>query len=297
MLWIVYSFLSILFYSILNVFDKFFLSKKFKNIYTFAVILNVFSFLFFAVIAYFIQDSFVLNQGLLWTTIASILLYLMWIFWWKALSTGEVSRVIAIFYTNPIFNAILAAIFLKESITTVKWLAIILIVAGAILSSWDGKKIRNGLNKTYLYALLAALFGSVGNIFAKTAMVYWPALTVQTAGFLIAFPLYLSLLFNKKVLFEVKNYFVQKKSYGQMFLRSLLGFLAACSFMLAIGAGPVSLVVALNGAQPMLILIFSTLLSIFYPKIIKEVITRQAMTTKVTAIILIVIGIVLISLF
>ncbi len=297
MSWIFYTFLAVNFFSITNVFDKFFVSKKYKNIYSFAVVINIAYLIFFSITAIFIRHTFILNWGLFWTFIASMAYYLMWIFWWKALTTDEVSRLIAIFFTSPIFNALLATIFLKESLSGLKWLAIFFIVFGAILSTWKGKQAKKSFNKAYVFALLAAFFASIGNILSKQAMVYWQPLTVQVIGYLVALPLYLLLLINKQVLSEVKKTFVSLRSFLVILLRGLMGFLAVCSFILAVGAGPVSLVVALNGTQPLLILVYSTLISMFFPKFIKEEISKQSLFTKVAAIILIVSGAVIISLF
>ena len=298
MSWISLSIFAVIFFSIANVFDKFLVSKKFKNIYSFAVIINIVYLIFFAIVGYFIRKTFILNQGLYWTIAASLAYFVMWIFWWKGLTTGEVSRVVAIFFTSPIFSALLAVIFLGESLSSLKWLAIFFIVVGGILSGWEAKKGKlKTFNKAYIFALLAAVFASLGNVISKQAMVYWTPMTVQTAGYLMALPLYLLFLFNKQVAEEAKKTFSSLRSFLLMFLRGLLGFLAISAFELSIGAGSVSLVVALNGTQPMLILIFSTLLSIFAPKIIKEDTSRQALFTKAIAIILIISGAIIISLF
>jgi len=296
MSWIFYSLLAVNFFSVTNVFDKFFVSKKYKSIYSFAVVINIAYLIFFSITAIFIRNTFILNWGLFWTIVASLAYYLMWIFWWKALTTGEVSRVIAIFFTSPILNALLAAMFLKESLSWSKWLAIFFIVVGAVLSTWEGKKAKKSFNKAYIFALLAAVFTSIGNVLSKQAMVYWPALTVQVVGYLVALPLYLLLLINKQVFSEVKKTLVNLRSFLFILLRGFLGFLAICSFTLAVGAGPVSLVVALNGTQPLLILVYSTLISIFYPNFIKEEISKQSLFTKTAAIILIVTGAIIISL-
>ncbi|MBI5126868.1 EamA family transporter [Candidatus Roizmanbacteria bacterium] len=296
MSWIFYTFLAVNFFSITNVFDKYFVSKKYKSIYSFAVVINIVYLIFFAIVAFFIRNSFILNLGLLWTFIASMAYFLMWIFWWKALTTGEVSRVIAIFFTNPIFNALLAVFFLKESLSVFKWLAIILIVVGAIMSTWEGKKAKQGINRAYIFALLAALFSSIGNVLSKQAMLYWQPLTVQVVGYLVALPLFLLLLVNKQVSIEAKKTFTNFRSFLLILLRGFMGFLAICSFTLSVGAGPVSLVVALNGTQPLLILVYSTLISRFFPKYIKEEISKSVLLFKAVAILLIASGAVIISL-
>ena len=296
MSWIFLTLLSVNFFSISNVFDKFFISKKFKSVYSFAVVINIVYLIFFSITAFFIRNTFILSWGLFWTFVASICYFLMWIFWWKALTTGEVSRVIAIFFTSPIFNALLAIIFLKESISGLKWLAILFIVTGAILSTWESKQTKKVFNKAYIFALLAAIVASLGNVLSKQAMVYWQPLTVQVFGSLVALPLYLLLLLKKQVFDEVKKTFTTFRSSLMILLRGFIGFLATCSFTLAVGAGPVSLVVALNGGQPLMILIYSTIINVFWPKIIKEEISKGNLFYKVTEIILIDVGAVIISL-
>ena len=207
MSWIIFTFFSVGFFSLNNIFDKYFISKRYKNIYSFAVIINIVYLFFFTIVGYFIRQTFILNQGLFWTIFASLSYFCMWIFWWKALTTGEVSRVIAIFFSNPIFNALLAVIFLKETLTVSKWLAIFLIVSGAILSTWEGKKTKTGFNKAYFFALLAAIFASIGNVISKQAMIYWTPMTVQVVGYLFTLPLFLLFLLNKEVLLETKKTF------------------------------------------------------------------------------------------
>lgn len=297
MSWILYTILTVIFFSISNVFDKIFISKKYKNIYSFAVVINIIYLIFFSIVGYFIKDTFIFNQGLYWTVAAALCYFGMWICWWKGLTTGEVSRVIAIFFTSPIFNALLAIIFLKETLSPLKWLAIFSIVAGAVLSTYEEKKSKLGFNKAYIFALFAAIFASVGNVLSKQAMVYWTPMTVQVVGYLATLPLFLLFLINKQVAQETKQTFTKLKSFMLVFVRGFIGFLAIAAFQLAVGAGPVSLVVALNGTQPMMIFIISTLISFFAPKIIKEELTKRALFTKSAAIVLIVTGAIIISLF
>ena len=295
MSWITYTFFAVNLFAITNIFDKFFVSKKYKSIYSFAVVINILYLIFFGVTGFFIRDTFVPNQGFLWTILASAAYYFMWIFWWKSLTSGEVSRMSAIFFTNPLFGALLSVIFLGEVLTGVKWMAIVAIVLGAVLSTWESKKTGKGVNRGYVFVLLATVCSAIGNVLSKQAMVYWPALTVQVAGFMVALPFYLMFMKNKQVYTEVRKTFSDFKALSLVFLRSFLGFLAICSFMLSIGVGPVSLVSALNGAQPLVILLYTVLISIFFPKIIKEEISKKIIFVKAIAVILIVIGAIIIT--
>jgi len=297
MSWIFYIFLSVNFFAIANLTDKFLVSKKFKSIYSLAVVLNILYLIFNIILGFFIWKTVLFGWPFFWAVLASAFYYLMWIFWLKALQTGEISRLSAIFFTQPIFIALLAMIFLKESVMPIKWLAIIIIVIGAILSSWENKKTKTGFNSAYIFILLSTIFSSIGNVVSKHAMAAMPALTVQVIGYFVALPFFLILLINKQVFLEVKKTFSNLKFTSFLFLRSLVGYVGICLFMLAIGAGPVAFVSALSATQPIAIFICSTLLSFFAPKIIKEETTKGALFTKAVAIILIVTGAIIISLF
>jgi len=296
MSWIFYTLLASNLFAFTNLFDKFSVSKKFKNIYSFAVVINILYFIFNAIIIFYLRNTLVFGWPFFWAAVSGVAFYSMWIFWWKSLTTGEVSRSSAMFFTQPLWNAFLAIIILKESLTSMKWLAIIFIVGGAILSSFERKKNKESFNIAYVYALLAAIVSALGNTIAKYAMGSMPGLTVQAIEYFVTVPLYIILLKNKQVRSEVVKSLTHFKSSILMFLRSALGFGACSSFMLAVSAGPVSLASALSSIQPLLILFYSTLISLFFPKIIKEETSKGAFLTKLIAVVMIITGAMIISL-
>jgi len=64
---------------------------------------------------------------------------------------------------------------------------------------------------------------------------------------------------------------------------------------LAVSLAPVALVSALGGIQPFFMLVFGIILSIFWPKIIKEDITKKTLLIKFVSVLLIFLGCVAIS--
>lgn len=297
MSWIIFSLLAVFTFSFVNLFDKVSVSKKFKNVYTFVFVLNVVYIIFYLAYTLIFWKTFVFGNSFLWAAFSGFFYFAMWILWFKALSGGEVSRSSAIFFTQPFFNSILAVIFLGEVLTPLKWLAIVMIVAGAIFSSIEGKKTKSGFNRAYIFAVLAAVVSAAGNTISKFATAVLPAITVSSIGFFATLPFYFLFLRDKKVLEETKRSFADKKLLGLMFLRGMFGFAAIGFFMSAIGSGPVSLVSALNGGQPLVVLILSVLASLFFPRLIKEDITGRAIVYKIISVILIVTGAVIISIF
>jgi len=65
--------------------------------------------------------------------------------------------------------------------------------------------------------------------------------------------------------------------------------------MTAMGLGIVSLVTAIGGSQPILILILSLIASALFPHVIHEELGRKAILPKLAALILTVAGVVMIS--
>jgi drug/metabolite transporter (DMT)-like permease len=68
-----------------------------------------------------------------WTLLRSLILVVMWVFYFAALPHIELAIAAAAFYTLPIFITLFAAIFLGEKITAKGWLAVLMGFAGTLL--------------------------------------------------------------------------------------------------------------------------------------------------------------------
>ncbi len=68
-----------------------------------------------------------------WTLIRSLILVLMWIFYFAALPHIELAIAAAAYYTLPIFISLFSAIFLGEKITLRGWLAVLIGFIGTML--------------------------------------------------------------------------------------------------------------------------------------------------------------------
>jgi len=94
-------------------------------------------------------------SGILRTAAVIIMLYY--------LKREEVSRVIPVVFTYPIFVAIIAVLLLGETLDYLQWLAIIIVVAGAVILSarqspfgatiWLGKSFLLLLGASLVFAL------------------------------------------------------------------------------------------------------------------------------------------------
>ncbi len=296
MSWILYAFLANVLFAFTVIFDKFVNAKKIKSVYSFGIVLNAVYFVFILITTYFQRNTFVLGPSALYSVVAGILWFFMWIFFWKALQQGEASRVSAIFFTQPIYSALIGISFLHESLNFLKWVGIVVIVIGAILSSLGGESHKKEVRTAYLFALLAAVFSSVGNSVSKYAMNGLPPLTVNCIAFYATIPLYLFILKDKKILQEVVAALTDKRLMMQFSIRGLLGYVGIMLNMTAFGLGPLSLITAILGTQPMVILVISLLAALVFPKIIHEELGKKTLVPKLAALLLTVAGVVMISL-
>ena len=80
-----------------------------------------------------------------------------------------------------------------------------------------------------------------------------------------------------------------------MSLAEILNIIALIFMTIAASVGFISLVGALTAVQPFFVLLFAIILSIFYPKIIKEEISKSTILIKFTATFLMFLGIILIT--
>lgn len=92
-----------------------------------------------------------------------------WLCYFKALQLGDINKVVPIDKSSTVLTIFLALIFLKENVTWLKGIAIILIGAGTLLmiekKELDKEK-PNG-KSWLLYAVLSAVFASLTSILGK----------------------------------------------------------------------------------------------------------------------------------
>ena len=217
----------------------------------------------------------------------------------NALQKGEVSRVIPVTSSFPIFVALLSMPLLGEMLSFTGWLAVLLTVAGAVLISLqiDGGGKKTKLQKSFLLLLFVALLFSVSNIaykYAMTTISTWNTFTIN--GICIAA---VALIFSarKKNLLELKNLEQRNQKMGLILGNQTIAAVGIILSFIAIRSGPVALVSTIMNIRPAFILIFSLIISRFYPGFITEHMTRKTILIKIIGIAMITGGVALIGLY
>jgi len=293
-MWVFFSILGPLFWSISNIIDKYVLTKWVKkplvpivvtSIICLAVGLIIYSTVGFLYLSY-------LNVFLaILTGIITILIYVLY---FKALQIQEASRVIPLFYLSPLFILILAAVFLNEVFTPLKYLGIFLVIGGTILISVKNfSKISFG--KAFWWMILAAGLDAINAVLTKHLLNladFWTIFGYKNIGMFIG-SIPITYFYLDELIRTVKQY--GKKVVIAISASETITLIGTLFFTIAMFIGYVTLTRTLSSIQPFFVLLFTLLLSIFYPLILKEELGKLVISQKILAIILMFIGVILIT--
>jgi len=209
--------------------------------------------------------------------------------YFKAIKIEEISRVIPLFYISPLFISILAAIFLGEIFTPIKYVGILLIVGGAILISLR-KELKITISKAFWFMIVAAIFIAASITMTKYLLNYWNYWTVFAYYRLCYFILILPFIFTS--LPKLKETVSEKgaRALGFVFLNSLLNLVGMLLITIATAIGFVTLVNTISSVQPFFVIVMTVLLSYFAPRFFKEGISRKTVAFKFLAAAMIFVG-------
>lgn len=203
------------------------------------------------------------------------------IFVFSSLKSTDASIFTIIFSSKTLFSIVGAMVFLGEVVGPVKWLSILLIIAGIVVTSFKKTKLK--LSKGEIFAVLAAMsFGLAGTNDASLIKHFDPY-AYSVIGFLLP-GLLISLIYPHKL--KGISYFLHKDVFYKMILLCTLYGLSASFFFAALQASPSTTVVfAVNAFGSVL----TVVLSIF---ILKE---KENMFRKILGVLLALAGLILVN--
>jgi len=208
------------------------------------------------------------------------------------LQKEEVSRVVPITHISPIFVAIIATIFLDESLVYLQWLAVIIVVAGAMIitAGKSHSETAGSRRKPFFLLFLASLLAALGSVFTKQALEYlsfWNMYSMAILGTSI-------IMLSVSLRFSTIRQWRYMKRKGSTLVLLICNEIAALSasvlFVRAVSLGPVSLVTTIMGTRPILVAVYSMVLSLVLPGFLLELPGKRAMAFRLAAILMIVGG-------
>ena len=204
----------------------------------------------------------------------------------------EASRASAIIHIFPVFVSIMAVGFLDETLIAGQWVAIALVVTGAMLASLRGSA-RGGLGRlTRAFPVLigASFFTALAHLTGKYALeevsvaTFFPIRSfVMAVGFLLvakpqAFRQLLVAMRDRKTLVMV---------VVSEFIMAPVGSLSLAG---ATSLGPVSLVSTMATTRPIFVFVITAVLSSPHLRVLEEPLERKTLALKAVSLVLIVGG-------
>ncbi len=301
MSWILIAISAYLILAIVSLVDKYLLVGPIPNpkVYTFYIgVLGV----LVLFLAPFVGFS-VPQPGQIILSLLAGAIFTYGLFWfYKALRDFEASRVVpAIGGILPLFTLGIVYIFSagKETLGYFEFFAFILLILGSILITYErSKKISF---KSLQISAIAAFFLSLSFVLTKyvyLAQPFWSGfIWIRIGGFLMAISFFLLFKEIREEIFKKKVSF-KKRTIGVFLSNQAMGAGAGILQNWAIFLAPlvcVAIINALQGVQYVFLLMFTVLLSLKFPQILKEEISKKILFQKIISILLIGGGLVLLA--
>jgi drug/metabolite transporter (DMT)-like permease len=298
MQWYFLAFLSPFLWAISTHLDKYILSRYLKG--ASPAILSVFTGvvgLLLSIIIWIFYPGNILGIGIIngaLMVLNGALLVISYVPYYFALNDDDASIVSPLYQTIPVFSFILGFFVLKETITPVQALAGVFIICGAVLMSINLGKGKIAIKtKPLLLMLLSSLLISVHYLIFKFVAIegtFWRTVFWDYLGaVLVAVAI---LVFIKK--YREQFILVLKENSVYVILVNIINEIINMAGKLcavyAIMLVPIAVVNLANGLLPMFVFLLGIIITVFFPHLGKEEITRRHLIQRLTAIIILLIG-------
>ena len=169
-MWVLFAFLSAIFAGMTSILAKCGIKKTDSNVATFIRTLVVLplSLLMALIVSPNFSLGAVSSKTLVFLVLSGLSTGASWLCYFRALSKGDINKVVPIDKSSTVLTIILAVIFLGERVTVYKTLGVVFMAIGTLLmiEKKDTEKKSEG-EGWLIYALLSAFFASLTTILGK----------------------------------------------------------------------------------------------------------------------------------
>lgn len=295
--WLLLTILSSFFYAINNHIDKYLVSRLFKGGIGAAILFSAFVGIIISIlILLFHPDAFKIDSisAILIIVAGSFIIFSL-IPYFEALHLFDTSLVIPLFQLTPVFALFLAYLFLKETLAPFELLGSSIITFSVFLLSINIRENKIRINKQLIILMsIASLFWALNGLIYKSITKeypYWTTQFWQYVGFFIAGVLLF--ITQKQYRYDFTKAIISNKWW--VFLFNLTNESFSTLGKLAIDAAtlmaPLALVTWISqGFQPVFVFIIGLLLTLLFPRVVKEDIRYKTLIKKCIAIIFMIVG-------
>ncbi len=299
--WLILGLIANILFSISNFIDKYLVENQFKkNIFGLIIISSFIPILILPII-FIINPAVIAIDFFIMTilTLNGFLFILYLIPYLKALELEDTSIVVSIFLLTPVIQLVLGNLFLNETINLFQGVGMLLIIIGSVLININFNKKLKINKKVFGLMLISCSFIAVSDLIFKLFVIETDFLTAsfwQYTGYLL-----LGIILISITKFRVELFKILKKNSGFIIginlTNEILNIVAIIIRSFVLILVPIGIANILGGTQAGFNLIIAILLTTFIPTKFNEDITRKGLTKKIIAIIIMIIGLYLITLF
>jgi uncharacterized membrane protein len=204
----------------------------------------------------------------------------------------DASKIASVMRISPVFVIVLSFILLGEVLSYQQYLGALLLVASALIVSYQKVKKKLHLSKGITLILFYALGLAIMGIFTKYVLGsidYWSFFFWNLVGNMLGcIVLILMPNIRKRLKKDVSN--MDRRLFLTVLFVDLIAWSGYLFYYIATSISYVSLISAIGSIQPMIVFIFTLIITIHKPQILKEEISGKSILLKSLAVILIFIG-------
>lgn len=174
-MWVAFAFGSAIFAGLTSILAKCGIKKTDSNVATAirTIVVLIFSWIMVFVVGAQGQITSVETKTWIFLIMSGLATGASWLCYFRALQLGDVNKVVPIDKSSTILTMLLAFIFLREEISLLKFICVVLIGAGTFLMITRKEQeapVKQKGHSWFLYALLSAVFASLTSILGKVGM-------------------------------------------------------------------------------------------------------------------------------
>ena len=185
-----------------------------------------------------------------------------------------------------------------ESLYYLQWLAIVIVVAGAVMVSAEKNfaGANAGWGKIFPLLLMASLFFAIADIGTKYALASLSSWNLFSLTTFVMSGTFLLVSARPQTLRQLRDMKRRNSALALLVFNETLAPIGIALSLWAIQKGPVSLVSAIIGSRPVFVAIYSLVLGLFAPNFLIKFASGKMLLFRLVAIAMIVSGIAIIYL-
>jgi drug/metabolite transporter (DMT)-like permease len=271
--WVSIAILGTIILGLVNIFDSHLIAKRMPSLRAYLLPVSIVIFIY-SLITFCLfplpegVDTWPLvvaiASGILRATSVAILLYI--------LKTEEVSWAIPLFHTYPVFVAIVAVPLLGETLGYLHWLAIIIVVTGAVIIS--AKRSPGGSNtwlgRSFFLLLAAGLLMAIADVASKYALGYISFWNMYWIGSFCLSGIYLLVTLRPSIFRELGSMPWRRPAMALIVVNETLAMIGIVLVFWAMESGPVSLVSTIAGSRPIFVFMLALILNSILPNFLLD---------------------------